>query len=483
MRRSGALALTALVGACTAGEDLRVGSVHVVSQLVVAAAGAQLDVVAAAHEALAGSSIVISGGALADDTLVTIDAPGVNIVGPDSVPAGATVAFGPGGTLLSVDAFVTIPYRADFDVDLARVYLVRSDGTRAVLHGPTLDYREDTRTVAFRVSELATFQAGTYQTCEPAECGPELLLPNWICEDGGRGGPTGRCVREPNGICRWGAVFCKRTCDIHECPVPPPITLASRCADGSVPAPACRRDDVGACRWVDRPCAPQCAIAECRGRPGAGAGLCADGRRFGPLCERGGDGTCNWQFLTCEPDCRPDPNTPNQGGCCDEVLCEAGTRCEPVTAECVREGEVCGHVRCRPGQKCCSASCGLCVDVNAACPTVNCVRCDDEVCDPNEICDPRTNRCLGLCRGCAIPPRVIDVTCEDGSTFGPTGRCVLDQNGECRAELNECVAECPDGACIDGADPTRCPNGGRLVCRRQTNGACHRLCVLNAAGN
>jgi len=46
--------------------------------------------------------------------------------------------------------------------------------------------------------------------CDSAACGPQLGLPNWICADGGIGGPTGRCIRQPEGSCGWEIDNCPR---------------------------------------------------------------------------------------------------------------------------------------------------------------------------------------------------------------------------------------------------------------------------------
>lgn len=46
--------------------------------------------------------------------------------------------------------------------------------------------------------------------CDVAECGPRLGMPTAACSDGSTAGPTGLCIRDPNGNCGW---------EIHECPV------------------------------------------------------------------------------------------------------------------------------------------------------------------------------------------------------------------------------------------------------------------------
>jgi hypothetical protein len=39
--------------------------------------------------------------------------------------------------------------------------------------------------------------------CDVAECGPPIRMPSKRCPDGSIGGPTGRCLRKPDGRCAW----------------------------------------------------------------------------------------------------------------------------------------------------------------------------------------------------------------------------------------------------------------------------------------
>jgi hypothetical protein len=43
----------------------------------------------------------------------------------------------------------------------------------------------------------------TAEPCEITECGPPMRMPNRRCPDGSMGGPTGRCLRQPDGRCAW----------------------------------------------------------------------------------------------------------------------------------------------------------------------------------------------------------------------------------------------------------------------------------------
>ena len=45
--------------------------------------------------------------------------------------------------------------------------------------------------------------------CPEAECGPTLATPNQVCEDGKTmSGPTGKCLRNPDGSCGWEVLGC-----------------------------------------------------------------------------------------------------------------------------------------------------------------------------------------------------------------------------------------------------------------------------------
>ena len=44
--------------------------------------------------------------------------------------------------------------------------------------------------------------------CDVPECGPALGMPNYKCPDGSIAGPTGRCLRNVDGICGWEIRHC-----------------------------------------------------------------------------------------------------------------------------------------------------------------------------------------------------------------------------------------------------------------------------------
>jgi hypothetical protein len=95
--------------------------------------------------------------------------------------------------------------------------------------------------------------------CSPADCAnqPQPGLPNWTCEDGTTGGPTGDCVptnaSSPVGqpACGWEIRWCTRACEDSECG-PQPGQPNYTCPDGTVAGPTgeCRRAADGSCGWV-----------------------------------------------------------------------------------------------------------------------------------------------------------------------------------------------------------------------------------------
>jgi hypothetical protein len=59
---------------------------------------------------------------------------------------------------------------------------------------------------AAQQQELARSKA---ELCRPRQCGPQLGLPNVLCSDGVTvAGPTGRCLRQPDGGCGWEVISC-----------------------------------------------------------------------------------------------------------------------------------------------------------------------------------------------------------------------------------------------------------------------------------
>ncbi len=64
---------------------------------------------------------------------------------------------------------------------------------------------------------IITCIADTANVCEASECGPQLGAPNYLCPDGKTtAGPTGRCLKDDAGNCRWESVSCPQTNNVCE---------------------------------------------------------------------------------------------------------------------------------------------------------------------------------------------------------------------------------------------------------------------------
>ncbi len=175
--------------------------------------------------------------------------------------------------------------------------------------------------------------------CTPAECGPQPGLPNYACDDGSVGGPTGRCLRDANEQCGW---------EIRECPDEgEAVECGARIGDTCTPEQFCDfprpgcdfADATGTCRarpadcgdafqpvcgcdgeTYDSPCLAQraradvaaqgpcdgepgeeCPADECGPQPGLPNVMCDDGSVGGPTgrCLRGADNRCGWEVRAC----------------------------------------------------------------------------------------------------------------------------------------------------------------------------------------
>jgi hypothetical protein len=174
------------------------------------------------------------------------------------------------------------------------------------------------------------------QLCRPRQCGPELGLPNVLCSDGVTvGGPTGRCLRQPDGSCGWEVISC------------PPDACASSasCAAGQY------------CTVEDGDCnpAPGCV-------PG---GVCTD---------------------VCYGVCKPKPVDPCAGKVCGDPC--VGPFASPLPTYCDQSGQ------CQPlaEKPVCKGPCGGIAGI--PCPGFG--QCVD---DPSDSCDPANGGadCGGLC--------------------------------------------------------------------------------------
>ncbi|MCC7380517.1 MAG: hypothetical protein IT384_01705 [Deltaproteobacteria bacterium] len=434
-------AFSIAAAACGTQDPIKLGSVHVKEQHIIAAEGGTIEVTASDYAKLAGTKIVIPAGALAEDTRITIGYDPNDLAGEESDLIGAPVVeLGPAGTQFSTPAEITIPYGSSFDEDLARVMVREADGTARVILPHALAYDAATGTVRFSTEHFTRFQGhrGRHRCAhvqcpsnqcrrgrcvndcsDPSACGPAPGVPSWTCEDGTAGGSTGRCLPTSDGQCGWEIIWCPRGCDAAECG-PRPLLPNYECADGTIAGP------------TDR-------------------------------CVRHADGQCGWEIVQCTDDCRA-----------SNTRCPADTVCDASTGQCVPAGgETCGNVTCSTGLVCCNASCGTCARPDMACTQQACEPCNGRTCAAGEQCDPATNRCTPVTcdpSSCGPAPGLANWVCEDGTTGGPTGRCLPGADGQCGWEIIWCPRACSSTEC--GPEPTSNNGPCNSTCTRGSDGQC-----------
>lgn len=336
--------------ACATEEPTNLGSVHVKSGLISAAAGGQVEVTASDDYApFVGAKVVVPAGALAQDTKITIDVYGASLMDEDADAVGPAVEFGPSGTTFDAPVQVTLPLTEDLDQDLARIYVRHGDGTREVLLPADLTVDAATKMVHFTVRHFTTYHPGrargacrhvtcaSGQTCRggqcqnsgactQAECSPAPGAPNYTCPDGSTAGPV--CERDPAGTCGWNFVTCPGICQADADCAQGEQCINGTCAAGPT---SCGGSTCGAGQYC---CNPSC-------------GICA------PL-----GGSCTQQVCA--------------SACSSDADCASSESC--VNGQCV-SGQPCGNNVCPAGELCCNASCGMCAPPGVACTQQACAQC------------------------------------------------------------------------------------------------------------
>jgi hypothetical protein len=466
-----------LLLACVQQSTANLGSMHVKSQRISALTGGTIEVTTADQQAhptpsIAGTKIEIPAGALDTDTTITVDLGPASIMPAKAHTVGPAVELGPTPHTFSKPVTVSIPYQSDIHAKRLRIFTLEPSGARSVLRGSDLTLDRDKKLVQFQTTHFTSFQCGEDdpEPCDVGECGPALGLPNWVCEDGSLGGPTGDCERDDDGNCAWGVNWCPVACDPMACgPVP---ALQLMCPGGAMAVPVCGRLANGACGW-DLRCPNHCEPPDPTtpgmpppGSPPPGGGMgggpgmppppnvcradCSHGRPcpMGTSCDPN-TGDCVPNHVPCGPNhaCGAGEYCCNEscgicaplGAACPAIACQPcggmghmggcppGTRCEPNHG-CVPDGTQCGMHTCPMGQYCCNDSCGICAPMGAACPQIACADCNDPAghgCPPGTQCDGH-GRCTPSCgpMDCGPPLGLPNWICEDGSRGGPTGRCL-----------------------------------------------------------
>jgi len=102
--------------------------------------------------------------------------------------------------------------------------------------------------------------------------------------------------------------------------------------------------------------------------------------------------------------------------------------------------------------------------------------CEHVVCATNECNRGHCGPPMCSTTECGLAPNLANYPCDDGTTGGPTGRCLPDANGACAWEINWCPMACQPNECAVATNlpPSRCADGApaRLICRRGPRGVC-----------
>ncbi|MFO0723031.1 MAG: hypothetical protein U1E65_04540 [Myxococcota bacterium] len=530
--------LIAAASACGSNDSVQLGSIHVKSQQIDAAAGGLISVVASdGAPRLVGTQIQIPPNALAASTKITISTSADDLVDADAEVAGPTVDFGPDGTHFATPVRITLPYEGAADEDLFRVFVVSSNGDKQTLLPEDIVYDAAAKTVTFSIDHFTRFQPGRGRhpcshvrcpngTCHrghcvggscnnPNACGPRPGVASWMCADGSVGGFTGRCLADAMGQCSWEINNCPQECSPMECGPPPPIANVI-CPNGMTTTGAidCTRRADGTCGWDITQCPTRCqADADC------GMGLaCQNGQCVPPntnQCDMNhvcpATTTCqNGQCVPITPACRADADcrmgescvaglcratNPNQ--CMSDAECGPGLTC--VNGQCQQQQQTCGDpntmVTCPAGSTCQNGMCvrntpvcmsdrdctsggacvnGQCVPVTPACRA-------DSDCPMGDVCvnaqciPQNTNPCSDPA-ACGPRPALASWQCEDGSVGGFTGRCLpTPQSSMGQISCGWEFNNCPQACTMQECGPA--PGLPTVMCSDGSTagpGPCHR---------
>lgn len=202
------------------GGSSLVGSRYVKSQQVSAALGGTVTVSAAEDSRLANASITFPPGALAADTVITVE------LGLDDLSAGRAgpvLVLGPEGLALAKDAEVVLPLSLDARQRSQDLFVIaRGDDGDSRFSGSALVADDSRSRVRFPVSKLRAFQGVVAATASgggvTACTSDDVCAPNQDCVQGActwSSSPSGAsCVTDDT--CPWD----------HDC-------VASQCVPSS----------------------------------------------------------------------------------------------------------------------------------------------------------------------------------------------------------------------------------------------------------
>lgn len=426
MKLVGCCCCLLLVAACG---TQNAGSRYVKSESVGAANGKTIAVSEKDSALLAGTTLEIPAGALAGDTVITLEV-GLDSLLDEDTAAGPVATWGPAGTRFSRPARMTLPLSLSESGDEISVLVRESDGTQFELPASAVTVDAQGR-ASFTIDGFTSFQPLRRRPCQSnAQCHSSQVCRN------------GRC-RPANNQCRSDA----------DCPASS-LCVQAPCA-GALNCP-------GTCQ----PRPPTCANCP----PGSACvnGVCATGCGIVQGCPAG---------QTCQN------NVCVVTGCHADTDCPQGQRCDATTGRCATPPPQCGmNTVCPSGSLCVNGACvaqcdlqrpcpqGLVCGANGVCVTQPPPSCgpvpmacpaDAMVCpDGSTVTRTGPNCSFAPCGGVACPPVVRQ--CPDGSFVGPAGpNCDI---APCPGTTVQCPPglACVNGQCVGGCANVPCPQG--LVC-------------------
>jgi hypothetical protein len=392
-RRSLVVCLFAVLAGC--GPTRTVGSRYVKSERVTAAQGLTLSVEAADSPELAGTRLVIPPGALAADTVITLELGSDSLAGGDNKAAGAVALWGPAGTRFSTAAELSLPYALASGESVGNLFIQgrEDDGTRFVVNHDALTLDLTNQLVRFPVSGFTGFQpntgalCGNYpactagQTCVNGQCQATTTCGGLPGCAAGQSCINGQCASSGCGpnhtVCAAGQScvvdVCKPMCGNY-----PACVNGQTCVNGQCQSAANTCGNLPACSTGQSCVNGQCVSNGC----GPNHTIClATQACVGDVCKPvcGSNPPCASGQTCVNGQCQ------SAAACGGQTACPTGQTC--TNGQCVSNGCGPNHTVCRSDETCvvdvCLIPCGgttcysgmVCVNGN------QCVGCG-----PNALC-------------------------------------------------------------------------------------------------